>query len=57
MDVLVPLTLKGKLLAASMRSLTALKARIKNNPMIWGRVKALRRFVGRKVTDKTSSDA
>jgi CelD/BcsL family acetyltransferase involved in cellulose biosynthesis len=47
MDVLVPPTFKGKLFAASMRSLTVLKKRIK--PAAWRFARELRRVTGRKV--------
>lgn len=42
-DVLVPLTAKGKLLAAATRSSSRIKAYIKNSPAIWRIAKALRR--------------
>ena len=48
MDVLVPLTFKGKLFAASMRSLTVLNTRIKNSPAAWRFARELRRVTGRK---------
>ena len=42
-DVLAPLTAKGRLLAASMRQVTALKAFIKNNRFIWKLAKSFRK--------------
>ena len=42
-DVLVPLTAKGRLLAASMRQATRLKAFIKNNRFIWKLAKTFRK--------------
>ena len=42
-DVLVPLTFKGRLLAAGMRSASRLKSMVKNSPAVWRIAKALRR--------------
>ena len=42
-DVMVPLTAKGQLLAASMRQTTRLKAFIKNNRFIWKLAKTFRK--------------
>ena len=43
MDVIVPLTLKGRALAVSMRLKARLKAFVKTSPLIWKLTKALRR--------------
>lgn len=42
-EVLAPLTLKGRMLALSLRQTTRLKAFIKNSPTIWRLTKLLRR--------------
>lgn len=42
-DVLVPLTTKGRILAASLQQSAKAKAFIKNNPVIWKIAKTLRR--------------
>ncbi len=44
-DVLLPLSAKGRLLAAGLRTLGAAKARVKSNPRLWSLVKRLRRQV------------
>lgn len=43
MDVVVPLTLKGRAFAVSMRLKARLKAFVKTNPLIWKLTKALRK--------------
>lgn len=43
LDVLVPLTMKGRTLAACLRGNAGIKAFIKNSPKIWSMTKALRR--------------
>jgi CelD/BcsL family acetyltransferase involved in cellulose biosynthesis len=43
LDVLVPLTLKGRMLASGLRGNAGIKAFIKNSPKIWSLTKALRR--------------
>ncbi|PSJ65714.1 GNAT family N-acetyltransferase [Kumtagia ephedrae] len=49
LDVLVPLTLKGRLVAGMMRLFAGMKARVKNSPTVWRLTKALRRrAVGNK---------
>jgi CelD/BcsL family acetyltransferase involved in cellulose biosynthesis len=48
-DVLVPLTAKGRLLGASMRQVTALKAFIKNNRFIWKLAKTFRKKAAAQV--------
>lgn len=42
-DVLLPLTLKGRLLAQALRAFASLKARIKNSPVAWRFAKRMRR--------------
>lgn len=42
-DVLLPLTLKGRVAAQAMRSFATIKARIKNSPTVWRLAKRLRR--------------
>jgi CelD/BcsL family acetyltransferase involved in cellulose biosynthesis len=56
MDVTAPLTAKGRLLVAALRTTAALKARIKESPAIWRLVKSLRQLVGREATARTSGD-
>lgn len=53
MDVLVPLTAKGRLLAASMRATAATKAFVKNSPLVWTLTKRLRQ----KMSGKSEPDA
>ena len=48
-DVLAPLTAKGRLLGASMRQVTALKAFIKNNRFIWKLAKTFRKKAAAQV--------
>ncbi|WP_353641865.1 GNAT family N-acetyltransferase [Mesorhizobium sp. WSM2239] len=48
MDVVVPLTLKGRAFAGSMRLKARLKAFVKTNPTIWKLTKALRRKAARQ---------
>lgn len=43
LDVLAPLTLKGRLLALALRGNSRLKAHVKNSPAIWRLTKMLRR--------------
>ena len=45
MDALVPLTAKGRILAASMRGSAKVKAFVKNSPLVWTLTKRLRRKV------------
>ncbi|MFI0843212.1 GNAT family N-acetyltransferase [Mesorhizobium sp. IMUNJ 23232] len=57
LDVLAPLTVKGRLLAGSMRLTAGLKAYIKHNPTIWRVTKALRRrTIGKKPAGLVSDD-
>ncbi|GLS33401.1 Acetyltransferase involved in cellulose biosynthesis, CelD/BcsL family [Mesorhizobium albiziae] len=42
-DVFVPLTVKGRLMAASMRATSRLKSAVKKSPTVWRIAKALRR--------------
>ncbi|MEO9337194.1 GNAT family N-acetyltransferase [Mesorhizobium sp. SB112] len=51
LDVIAPLTLKGRLLAWKMKLTTQLKSTIKNNPAIWNVVKRLRRKAARPSDD------
>ncbi len=58
LDVLLPLTLKGRLVAGSMRLFSALKSSIKNNPTIWRITKALRRrTAGQSAPEQQAADA
>lgn len=57
LDVLAPLTIKGRLVAGSMRLAAGLKAFIKNNPTIWRVTKALRRrTIGKKPAGLASDE-
>lgn len=42
-DVLVPLTLKGRAFAGTLRAVTAAKTMVKNNPKLWAIAKRLRK--------------
>ncbi|WP_442577958.1 GNAT family N-acetyltransferase [Mesorhizobium sp. ASY16-5R] len=57
LDVLAPLTVKGRLVAGSMRLLAELKAFVKHNPTVWRVTKALRRrTIGKKPAELNPSD-
>ena len=57
LDVLAPLTVKGRLVAGSMRLAAGLKAFVKHNPTIWRVTKALRRrTIGKKTASLVSDD-
>jgi CelD/BcsL family acetyltransferase involved in cellulose biosynthesis len=42
-DVIVPVTLKGRVLAAALAAATSVKRMVKQNPVLWGLAKRLRR--------------
>jgi CelD/BcsL family acetyltransferase involved in cellulose biosynthesis len=56
-DVLVPLSLKGRALAGTLRAVTAAKAVVKNNRTLWKLAKRLRRGVARDAAPAADTDA
>jgi CelD/BcsL family acetyltransferase involved in cellulose biosynthesis len=54
-DVIVPLSMKGRLYAAWLRALAALKLGVKNSPIVWRLAKALRRRTLRQCERKSSA--
>lgn len=57
LDVLAPLTVKGRLVAGSMRLTAGLKTFVKNNPTVWRLTKALRRrTIGKQPASLVSDD-
>ncbi|TGS35995.1 GNAT family N-acetyltransferase, partial [bacterium M00.F.Ca.ET.180.01.1.1] len=55
-EVLVPLTLKGRMLALVERLGTRLKAFVKNNPTIWTLTKTLRRKTAGQAAPAAAED-
>lgn len=55
-DVLVPLTMKGRLLALGQHQRSRLKILVKNNPAIWKLTKLLRRKAARQATSPAEDD-
>lgn len=55
-DVVVPLSMKGRLYMRALRLLTAAKGAIKNNPAIWKLVKRLRKRAAREAPQPAETD-
>jgi CelD/BcsL family acetyltransferase involved in cellulose biosynthesis len=56
-DVLVPLTLKGRAFAGTLRAVTATKTVVKNNPALWSIVKRLRRGAAKDAAPAPDAEA